>query len=154
MSTTAGRDDRPRGGRHPLSFIFAHRAEAQDFKVNARCYLFYAWLDWRLNVRDPTQIRSALLQPEPICNHIDMVANESDPDLFRHFIQNVDVPSDNLLDHSQLGAGVDGIPGSSQLFELLELGYPVSSPSVVEPAGDLVSVQKHIYLSIRGSTHI
>ena len=25
-------------------------------------------------------------------------------------------------------------------IELLELGYPVSSPSVVEPAGDLVSV--------------
>ena len=97
-------------------FAEAYRAEAQDFKVNAPCYSLHAWLDWRLNVEDPTQIQSALLQPEPICTHIDMVANESGPALFSHFIQNVDIPSDNLLDHSQLGAGVDGIPGSLQLL--------------------------------------
>ena len=39
-------------------------------------------------------------------------ANDSDPDFFSHFLQNVDIPPDNLLDHSQHLASVDGIPGS------------------------------------------
>ena len=73
-------------------FAEAYRAEAQDFKVNAPCYSLHAWLDWRLNIEDPMQTQSAPLLPEPICNHTDMVANESEPDLPGHFLQNVDIP--------------------------------------------------------------
>ena len=46
--------------------------------------------------------------------------------LFSHFLQNVDIPPDNLLDHSQPLAGVDGIPGSLHLLAV----HPVVASGV------------------------
>ena len=116
-------------------FAEAYRAEAQDFKVNAPCYSLHAWLDWRLNFDDPMQIQSAPLHPEPICNHTDLVANESEPDHFSNFLQNVDIPPDTLLDHSQPLAGVDGIPGSLQLLAV----HPVLAHGVLAGASNHMS---------------
>ena len=123
-------------------FAEAYRAEAQDFKVNAPCYSLHAWLDWRLNFDDPMQIQSAPLHPEPICNHTDMVANESEPYTFSNFLQNVDIPPDNPLDHSQHLASVDGIPGSlhpSRLERCSVLGsaYKLERCSVLGSASKL-----------------
>ena len=116
-------------------FAEAYRAEAQDFKVNAPCYSLHAWLDWRLNIEDPMQIQSAPLLPEPICNHTDVVTNDSDPELFSHFLQNVDLPPDNLLDHPQPLAGVDGIPGPLQLLAV----HPVLAHGVLAGASNHMS---------------
>ena len=88
-----------------------------------------------LNIDDPMQIESAPLVPEPICNHTDVVTNHSDPDLFSHFLQNVDIPPDNLLDHSQPFAGVDGIPGSLQLLAV----HPVLAHGVLAGASNHMS---------------
>ena len=72
------------------------------------------------------QVQSAPPLPEPSCNHTDMVGNESEADLFSHFLENVDIPPDNQLDHSQPLAGVDGNPGSLQLLAV----HPVIASGV------------------------
>ena len=114
-------------------FAEAYRAEAKDFKVNVPCYSLHAWLDWRLNFEDPMQIQSAPRFPTPLCNHTDVATNDSDPDLF--FLQNVDIPPDNLLDHSQPFAGVDGIPGSLLLLAV----HPVLAHGVLAGASNHLS---------------
>ena len=97
-------------------FAEAYRAEAQGFKVYAPCYSLPAWLEWRLNTEDPTQTESALLFPEPICNLTDSVANESESDPFSHFLENVELPANVLLDHTEPLAQVDVQPGSPHIF--------------------------------------
>ncbi len=71
----------------------------------------------------------------PFCNHADLVANESEPDFFSNFLQNVERPPDNLLDHSQPLAGVDGIPGSLQLLAV----HPVLAHDVLAGASNHLS---------------
>ena len=100
-------------------FAEAYRAEAQGFMVYAPCYSLHAWIDFRFNIDDPTQTQSALLVPEPICNLTDSVAIESDPDLFSHFFENVELPMNALLDHNEHLAQVDVHPGSFQPFDVL-----------------------------------
>ena len=49
-------------------FAEAYQADARDFGVHVpRCSL-PAWLNWRSNHADPTEIMTAQLIPAPVCN--------------------------------------------------------------------------------------
>ena len=54
-------------------FAEAYQADARDFGVHVPGYSLPAWLSWRLNFEDPTEINSAPLIPAPVCNHEDYV---------------------------------------------------------------------------------
>ena len=109
-------------------FAEAYRADAIDFKVNVPCYSLHAWLDWRLNIEDPMQSQSAPPLPEPICNHNELEPNEFDPDhLVSPFVQLIEVPEDNLLDHPHALAVVDGIPGFQSAIAPMSAVPPASA---------------------------
>ena len=96
--------------------LFASHSLNQNPTNSAPCYSLPAWLDWRLNTEDPTLAESALLVPEPICNLTDSVANESDSDVFSHFVFNEVLPDDDLLYYNEHSALVDGPHGSPHSF--------------------------------------
>ena len=50
----------------------AYQADARDFGVSVPHYSLHAFLHWRLNFEDPTAV-TAILSPEPVCNHEDFI---------------------------------------------------------------------------------
>ena len=48
-------------------FAEAYQADARDFGVHV-LYSLTAWLNWRLNHEDPTELITAHLIPAPVCN--------------------------------------------------------------------------------------
>ena len=92
-------------------FAEAYDADARDFGVSTPRYSFAAWINWNINFDDPMR-ETASLFPEPVCN---------------------------ALQEFVCASGVKMEPKFVPAIELLEYGFPVSSPSGDEPSGACAS---------------